>query len=193
MIGRDALLGLFPLDLVVLPGSFLPLHIFEPRYRALIADRLADDLPFGMVFGSDDDHAQIGCAVDITGVVQKLPDGKMNVVTRGYRRFRVLESVESERPYAVVRAVWLDDAKESVPNSLVGTAREKFRLVAQEKDWGLHLPIDVEDDPAALSWRIGDAMHLTPQARQHLLELVSPTERLETEIRWLDAAVAEGE
>ena len=193
MAGKDTLLGLFPLDLVVFPGTLLPLHIFEPRYRTLVADRLRDDLPYGMTFGSDDDHAEIGCAVDITGIVQQLPDDKMNIITRGYRRFRILEAVESESPYAVVRAVWIDDAKQSVPDSLVDAAREKFRALAAMKEWGLSLPIDVEDNPATLSWRIGDAMHLTPQARQQLLELVSPTERLETEIRWLDAALLEGE
>lgn len=184
---RQETLALFPLGIVPFPGGLVPLHIVEPRYRQLVADRLADDRPFGVVYGTDQQHADVGCALDIQGIIQKLPDGRLNIIARGYRRFRIVRPAESPAPYAVVRAEWIDDEREDVPPALVERTRESFRHVAQVRGWGLNLPIDVEQDAAMLSWLIGDSMELAPEARQELLEMTSPTGRLETEARWLDA------
>jgi len=189
-LDEETVLALFPLKVVAFPGALLPLHIFEPRYRQLVADRLEDDSPFGIVFGTDDDYAEIGCAVDIQGILQKLPDGKMNIITRGRRRFRTIKPHESSAPYAVVRAAWFDDDPEEVPAELVGRAHELFRRAAQAKEWGINLAVDVETDPAMLSWLIGGAMHLTNEARQELLELPSARKRLETIARWLNALLS---
>jgi Lon protease-like protein len=165
----------------------LPLHVFEPRYRKLVADRLEDDRPFGMTFGTDQDHAQIGCAVHIAAVLQKLPDGRLNILTRGYRRFRIVGPLRSDAPYALVSATWVEDEEERVVAELVERARGLFRMAGAKKGWGINLPVDVERDPARLSWLLGEAMHLTNEARQELLELTSAGKRLEAEARWLNA------
>lgn len=192
MAEQDTLLALFPLQVVVFPGSVLPLHIFEPRYRTLIADRLEDDQPFGLVFGTDDKHAQIGCAVDIVAVLEKLPDGRLNILTRGHRRFRIVQPVEASAPYALVRVSWLDDDNADIPTELVERAKDLFRAAARKKNWGLNLPVDVEREPVRLSWLLGDGTHLTSEARQELLELTSSLKRLETQVRWLNALVSGG-
>ena len=94
------LLPLFPLPNVVLfPNVFLPLHIFEPRYREMVADALASDRMIGMVLlrpGWDRDYEgrppiySVGCSGVLTHN-ERLPDGRYNIVLRGIERFRILE------------------------------------------------------------------------------------------------------
>ena len=101
------LLPIFPLPNVVLfPNVFLPLHIFEPRYREMVADAVANDRMIGMVLlrpGWEQDYEgrppvyPIGCSGLITHVEQ-LADGRYNIVLRGFERFRVVAE-DHNRPY----------------------------------------------------------------------------------------------
>src|SRR5881397_342679 len=105
------LLPLFPLPNVVLfPNVFLPLHIFEPRYREMVADAAADDRMIGMVLlrpGWDRDYEgrppiyPIGCSGVMTHL-ERLPDGRYNIVLRGVERVRILEE-EDNRSYRRAR------------------------------------------------------------------------------------------
>jgi ATP-dependent Lon protease len=179
----------FALNVTLLPGEILPLHIFEPRYQALVADRLADDQPFTIVNGDGDSPADVGCAADLHGVTHRFDDGRMNVITRGYRRIRTLDVVSSD-PYDVIRAEWLDDdTEEDISASLVDESRTAYRTASVAMPWNLALAVDVTDDPAKLSWFIADAMQLSTESRQALLEMTSPRLRLETETRWLKSLV----
>ena len=92
------LLPLFPLDLVLLPGSPLPLHIFEPRYKEMISECLEQKKPFGIVRASDEGVADIGCTAEILSVTKKYDDGRMDILARGVDRFEVLE-VNEERAF----------------------------------------------------------------------------------------------
>src|SRR5450755_1969932 len=94
----STLLPLFPLDLVLLPGTKLPLHIFEPRYKELAAECLAQNKPFGVVRAKEEGVAEIGCTAEILSVAKKYADGRMDVITRGVRRFEVME-VNQERSF----------------------------------------------------------------------------------------------
>jgi Lon protease-like protein len=87
----SSLLPIFPLDLVLLPGSPLPLHIFEPRYKEMIAECLEQKKPFGVVRASSDGVAEIGCTAEIVSVTKKYDDGRMDILTRGVERFEVIE------------------------------------------------------------------------------------------------------
>src|SRR5207244_12316749 len=82
------LLPLFPLDVVLLPGVPLPLHIFEPRYRAMISECLAQEKPFGVVRVKEEGVAEICCTAEIITVTKKYPDGRMDIVTAGSERFQ---------------------------------------------------------------------------------------------------------
>ena len=94
---------LFPLSVVLFPGMALPLHIFEPRYRDMMADCLADQAPFGVVLAiAEQPHGQevpakIGTLARIADYEQ-LPDGRYNLLALGTRRFQILET-RHERPY----------------------------------------------------------------------------------------------
>jgi len=178
--------GVFPLPICVLPGEIVPLHVFEPRYRKLIADRLADHQPYVMANGTDEEYANVSCAVHVVNVIKKFDDGRLNVVVRGHRRVTVAQRLDSAEPYLVAKTTWLyDDPDETVSDELVDNARETFRRVAHVMDWGPNLAVDVERDPAKLSWNIGMSMGLSREAKQELLETTSIEDRLNTEIRWL--------
>jgi len=86
----SSLLPIFPLELVLLPGVPLPLHIFEPRYKEMIAECLEQKKPFGVVRASSDGVAEIGCTAEIMSVTKKYDDGRMDILTRGVERFEVI-------------------------------------------------------------------------------------------------------
>src|SRR4051812_353192 len=86
-----AMLPLFPLELVLLPGTPLPLHIFEPRYKEMIGECIAADAPFGIVRALEEGIAGIGCTAEIITVTKEYPDGRMDLVCEGRKRFEVLE------------------------------------------------------------------------------------------------------
>src|SRR6266705_2650308 len=102
------LLPLFPLDVVLLPCVPLPLHIFEPRYREMISECLAQDKPFGVVRVKEEGVAEIGCTAEIITVAKKYPDGRMDIVTQGRERFEVMQ-VSQERPFLQAEVLYLHD------------------------------------------------------------------------------------
>src|SRR2546427_9748703 len=84
------LLPLFPLDMVLLPGVPLPLHIFEPRYREMISECLAQEKPFGVVRVKGEVVAEIGCTAEIITVTKTYPDGRMEIVTEGRESYELM-------------------------------------------------------------------------------------------------------
>ena len=93
-----ALLPLFPLDVVLLPGTPLPLHIFEPRYREMIGECLAAEQPFGVVRAKEEGIAEIGCTAEIVTVTKKYPDGAHGPDRGRPQRFEVMQ-VNQERSF----------------------------------------------------------------------------------------------
>lgn len=102
------LLPLFPLDLVLLPGVPLPLHVFEPRYKEMIAECLDEKKPFGVVRASSDGVADIGCTAEILEVTKRYDDGRMDILTRGVDRFEVLQ-VHDERSFLQAEFTVIED------------------------------------------------------------------------------------
>src|SRR3989449_6093734 len=127
-------LPIFPLPIVLFPGTPQPLHVFEPRYRQLLADCLAADRRFGIAYvpaepepGSEPlpRPGDVGCVALIQNT-QALPDGRSNILTVGERRFVLIDWVGSDRPYRLARVEEFDDepveASETV--TLAGDVRE---------------------------------------------------------------------
>src|SRR5918998_191988 len=98
---------LFPLGLVALPGELVPLHIFEERYKTMVGECLEADSEFGIVWLGDDGLKANGCACEVAEVVERMPDGRLNIVCRGTRPFRVLERVE-HLMYPAATVEWLE-------------------------------------------------------------------------------------
>lgn len=93
---RPDRIPLFPLNVVLLPGADLPLHIFEPRYRKMVRDCLADRCEFGILLALPNGVLHVGCTAEIAEVLKRYPDGRMDIMTAGRTPFRVVELLNAE-------------------------------------------------------------------------------------------------
>jgi Lon protease-like protein len=168
-------IGLFPLDLVLLPGEQRPLHIFEERYKELIGECLEDGAEFGLVLADDEGMRPVGTRAAVVEVLQEFEDGRMDVVVEGRQRFRLVELTEG-RSYATAEVDDVDDEVEESPTGdEVERAVDAFQRVVQ----AAQVEVD-EVDPAAggLSFQIGARIDLGNEVKQSLLEITSERERL---------------
>src|SRR5215213_2818330 len=125
---------LFPLGLVALPSELIPLHIFEERYKTMIGRCRAEPSEFGIVWMADDGLRPIGCACEVADVLEELEDGRINLVARGTRPFRI-EARQDELPYPAGVVEFLDDPVEDPDPEAAGAAREAYaELVRQATD-----------------------------------------------------------
>src|SRR4030095_8606134 len=92
------LLPLFPLQLVVFPRTQMPLHIFEERYKEMIGDAMRDNTEFGIVLAKEDGIVNAGCTVVVERVLKQYPDGRLDIMTAGRRRFEVV-TLNEEKEY----------------------------------------------------------------------------------------------
>ena len=175
---------IFPLGLVALPREYVPLHIFEPRYRTMVAEALENETEFGIVWSDDDGLREVGCAVEITRVLERFEDGRINVVTRGTRPFQVLETVE-HLPYPAAMISWTEDAPEPLDDDAADVAQSAYAELVEQAT-------DKEPDEAELSAMTAYAMAATVdfglEAKQNLLELRSENARLRLVARLFRAA-----
>ena len=193
------LLPLFPLPLVLFPGSQLPLHIFEPRYRRMLADCMAGDRRFGIVFrpasAGEEPPApgQIG-SVALVEHAETLPDGRSNIVVQGAERFQLDRLEERTTPYLMGSVSPYEDLPEPpVPlDALAGVVRALFtrvaraaRALANDPDPLPPLP----DDAPTLSFAIAALIDLEVEERQRLLASRSPGGRLHQLEAMLTSAV----
>ena len=105
---QDALLPLFPLEVVLLPGSQLPLHIFEDRYKEMIGEVLREKREFGVVLASEKGIVNTGCTAAVDRVLREYPDGRLDILTRGRRRFEIL-LLNEERSFLRGAVEFFDD------------------------------------------------------------------------------------
>lgn len=188
-------LPLFPLRTVLFPGMALPLHIFEERYRLMIARCMEEHSPFGVVLirsgeevgGAANPH-DIGTTARIVSV-QRLEDGRMNVVALGEQRFRILQLDNSE-PYLMGEVEYLQseetDAaplREEAPR-VAALFGERHRLsLAVTGQW--IRSIDLPSDPDTLADFVAYQLELPVTAKQELLEMLSVLARLRCETKLL--------
>lgn len=179
------LLPIFPLELVLFPGVPLPLHIFEPRYKEMIAECLEQKKPFGIVRASEEGVAGIGCTAEIVSVTKKYDDGRMDILTRGAERFEVLE-VNEERSFLQAEISLVHDEHEpSKPTSQL--VEQAVRLHAEiVKLAGAELA-GADEKAANLSFLLAGSLPLDLDFKQNLLATLSETKRLEALVGYLQA------
>ena len=102
------LLPLFPLQVVVFPRTPLPLHIFEERYKEMVGGAIRDNSEFGIVLAKDGGIVNAGCTVKVEKLVQMYPDGRMDILARGQRRFEIV-SLNEEKDYLQAEVTYFDD------------------------------------------------------------------------------------
>lgn len=179
-------LGLFPLGLVLLPGERVPLHIFEPRYRALIADCTLGARPFVLSFATDDGVAKIGCTAHPETFVRRFADGRMNLVVEGGERVEIVEQTTGEL-YITARVRRIADVDEPASEALAAEVSERFGRLSKAVAGAAQQP-DVRDG-VPLSYAIAGSFELDPAPKQQLLESRSETERLTLVRSLLDTAL----
>jgi Lon protease-like protein len=176
---------LFPLGIVALPHEAIPLHIFEERYKTMMNECLEAEREFGIVWLSDDGLKEIGCACRIERVLERMEDGRMNLLARGTRPFRVLER-QAHLPYPAGVIEFVDDRQEPLDPQLARAAHEVYAELVKRAT-------DREPDAAELESMGAYAMAATVDfgldAKQGLLDLRSENARLRLVTRLFRAAL----
>ena len=178
-------LSLFPLPEVVLfPGMNLPLHIYEERYKEMISSCLDRDKQFGVVFTKNNMCAEIGTIAQIIDV-EKLEEGKMNILTEGKNRFKIL-SLKSEEPYYIAIIKPYDD-REFKTSSPIKSSLKKIKemslkalgLFDEVFDQELSKKLKLPQDPNELLFLVSANLTCSYEAKQSILETNTIKERIE--------------
>jgi Lon protease-like protein len=179
-----SLLPLFPLDVVLFPGTPLPLHIFEPRYKEMISECLDRKKLFGVVRAREEGVAEIGCTAEIIKVAQKYPDGRMDIVTEGRERFEVMQ-VNQERSFLQAEVLYLRDEPGSASSEQIAQAvklQDEIMQLAGSGPAGRS-----EADKSQLSFRLVGPLPLDLDFKQTLLGMKSEGERVQAVISYFEA------
>jgi Lon protease-like protein len=176
---------LFPLGLVALPSELVPLHIFEERYKTMMARVLEEEGEFGIVWVSDDGLRPVGCACEVAEVLERMPDGRINLVARGTRPFRI-EARQDELPYPAGVVEFLEDRAEEPDASAAEEAHAAYaQLVEQATD---RTP-DPEEIGGMSAYEMAATVEFGLDAKQGLLDLRSEAARLKLVARLFRAAI----
>ena len=179
------LLPLFPLDLVLLPGVPLPLHVFEPRYKEMIAECLDEKKPFGVVRASSNGVAEIGCTAEIVEVTKRYDDGRMDILTRGVERFEVLQ-VHEERTFLEAEFTLIEDEPGTPNSELVKQAVRLHGEIVKLAGADAEGP---EEGAEHLSFLLAGSLPLDLDFKQKLLTTLSEPKRLQAVISYLEAVL----
>ena len=179
----STLLPLFPLDLVLLPGTPLPLHIFEPRHREMISECLERSQHFGVLRGKEQELAEIGCTAEILTVTKKYEDGRMDIVTEGRLRFEVVQ-LNQERSFLQGEVIYLQDELGAASREEIAQALklhgEIMTLAGAEPERSS------EVDEGQLSFHLAGSLPLDLDFKQTLLGMKSEAERLRAIISFFE-------
>ena len=166
---------MFPLQVVLLPEAELPLHIFEDRYKEMIGEVLRDKIEFGVVLANEKGIVNTGCTAVIERVLREYPDGRLDILALGRRRFEI-ERINDERAFLRGEVDYFDDEDEALPEDeyrarAISGYNELRALTAEAP-----LPAAHTDDPQ-LSFRLARPIQ-DLGLRQALLSARSEADRL---------------
>lgn len=179
-------LGLFPLDLVLVPGERIPLHIFEPRYRQLYADCVLEDRPFVLVRAEEGVAAEIGCAARFEELLQRMEDGRLSVIVRGVEAVRIVEETEGSLYFSALCETLADE-----PGPVDVNLAEEVRTLYTElskRVTGETRTITPEDG-VPLSYAVAGAVEIAAPIKQLLLESRDENARMLRVIRAMQLAL----
>ena len=178
------LLPLFPLEIVVFPGAPLPLHIFEPRYKEMIAECLSQNRAFGMVRAKENAVSAIGCSATILEIIKKYEDGRLDIAAEGAQRFEIIQ-VNQERSFLQAEVAFFEDEPSIVNKNAADAAiqlhEQLFAVMGQT--------IEVDRDAAYLSFRLAQDLPVDLDFKQTLLEMKSEAERIEILTEYYQATI----
>lgn len=194
-------LPIFPLPVVLMPSELMPLHIFEEKYRQMLKDVELQKNLFGInyfdpkdTFTEKPETGTIGCVAEVTEV-QKMPDGRSNILTVGVIRYRILDYLQTDEPYLVAEVEFFEDENEddSNLNDLSDEVFNLFKRVAKAAHKISGQRGEFPDIPQAeseqLSFLISAAFNLDNELKYKMLETRSTVKRLENMKNILKKAV----
>jgi ATP-dependent Lon protease len=176
---------LFPLDVVLLPGMVLPLHIFEPRYKRMIGRCMNEAIEFGVILAAEKGIARFGCTAEIAQKLKDYPDGRMDILTEGRSVFHLLELLEEKEYYeAMVEFPEEDSApRDARRETRLTQLFQQAHLLLAGQEWALaHTDTEI-----SLAYRMAGRLPLELAEKQELLEMHAEEARQEFLIRWLAA------
>ncbi len=176
---------LFPLGLVALPTELVPLHIFEERYKTMIGRCLDDGSEFGIVWMAEDGLRPVGCACEIAEVVERMDDGRINLIARGTRPFRI-EARQEELPYPAGTVEFLDDRSEDPDAEAAEAAHAAYADLVNE---ATDREPDRDEIDEMSAYQMAATVEFGLDAKQGLLDLRSETARLRLVARLFRAAL----
>ena len=175
---------LFPLGLVALPYEYVPLHIFEERYKAMFDVCLDRESEFGIVWAAPGGLKPTGCACEISEVIERMEDGRMNVLTRGTRPFRMVERQDG-LAYPAATIELLHDKDEEHDADAAERARAAYaQLLEQATD----KEADTDEIAGMSAYQMAATVEFGLDAKQGLLDLRSENARLRLVTRLFKAA-----
>jgi Lon protease-like protein len=177
---------LFPLNVVLLPGAPLPLHIFEERYKQMVNECLESESEFGMVLADESGTRRVGCTARIVELVERYEDGRMLILVEGSRRFK-LNNILTGRPYYMGEIEYLEEEPEEDVNALAEECIALLERVVEAATEG-SVGIEIEPPYRNLSFAIAGRVEFDLETRQQILELTSEKERLQKVKELLTAA-----
>jgi Lon protease-like protein len=179
---RPDRIPLFPLNVVLLPGAELPLHIFEPRYREMVHRCLRDHSEFGMLLSMPNGVARVGCTAEILEILERYPDGRMDIVTIGRVPFRATE-LFTENPLLEGQVDYLEDREISAgppKQELIDLYETCHTLIFGDYPKNLS-----SESPQPFSFLVAGTLPMDLLWKQQLLELRTESDRQERLISYL--------
>lgn len=175
----EELIPLFPLNVVLFPGSSLPLHIFEHRYRVLIRECLEQSgMEFGINFVDGEKLSLVGCAARVREVVKRYDDGRCDVIVDGSRRYKLSNIEKDKAPYDVGQVTFFSEETDAVDMDLLlettGLYNHLVRVVRE--NWPHHFPATAVSP--MVSFVMAQKIGMSLRERQQLLEMHAENERL---------------
>jgi Lon protease-like protein len=168
-------IGLFPLGIVLVPGEQEPLHIFEERYRELIGECLDKDQEFGLVLTDDAGLRSVGTRAAVSEVLQRLPDGRMNILVEGGDRFRIVE-LTTGRSFQTADVEALEDLPDD--DATTGEVADCLRAYQELVDAADAEAEELDLEADSLAFHIAGRIDFAPEIKQELLESRSERERV---------------
>lgn len=188
---ESEIIPIFPLGLVLFPEMQLPLHIFEEKYKEMIAFCLENQSNFGVVYFDGEEMAEFGCSAEINEILERFPDGRLSILTQGKKRFYIEEIISTE-PYFSALVTYYDDFAFS-DDSETELARQEISDLLDEIIFLHGVGEDNisanELEPEFLSFIMASSDAFSPEEKQHFLELRDTRERLEKGVKKLHLVI----
>jgi len=181
-------LPLFPLGVVLVPHADLPLHIFEERYKRMIGECIEGNKVFGVVLHGAGGVRSVGCTARVVDVLKRYEDGRMDILTRGEERFRILRLFQDDPCLEALVELFDDEPEEATPE-MEAIARRGIQVVnrlAEMLDEPQRYELGENWDPKSVSYLLAGSPGFQPKEKQEFIEMTCTRTRIQKSTRAME-------